>query len=122
MSRSVSYAIHGTPYSRCSRVIEVEPRRTPVGVYTLMECSSDLMRRATISHSHSRNRIRRRFVADFASVASFLTAFSIRDILLALSSKDSWSDERIHAPSAQEDSERTATFVLIIVMARGRKM
>jgi len=47
----------GTFYLRCSRVIEVEPRRTPVGVYTLVECSSDLMRRATISRSCSWNRI-----------------------------------------------------------------
>lgn len=30
-------------------VIEVEPHRTPVGVYTPVECSSDLMRRASIS-------------------------------------------------------------------------
>lgn len=28
----------------CSRMIQVEPRRTPVGVYTLVECGSDLMR------------------------------------------------------------------------------
>lgn len=52
-------------YPWCSRMIEVEPRRTPVGVYTLVECRSDLMRRVTISRSRSRNRIHRRFVVDF---------------------------------------------------------
>lgn len=32
-------------------LIEVEPHRMPMGVYTLVECSSDLMRRATISRA-----------------------------------------------------------------------
>lgn len=50
MSRSVSYT-RATSYLWCSTVIEVEPHRTAVGVYTPVECSSDLMRRAAISLS-----------------------------------------------------------------------
>lgn len=69
----------GTLYPRCSRVIEVEPRRTPVGVYMLVECSSDLMRRATISRSRSRNQIHHRFVVDFASDGLLTESTSISD-------------------------------------------
>lgn len=50
MSRSVSYT-RATSYLWCTTVIEVEPHRTAVGVYTPVECSSDLMRRAAISLS-----------------------------------------------------------------------
>lgn len=50
MSRSVSYT-RATSYLWCWTVIEVEPHRTAVGVYTPVECSSDLMRRAAISLS-----------------------------------------------------------------------
>lgn len=50
MSRSVSYT-RATSYLWCATVIEVEPHRTAVGVYTPVECSSDLMRRAAISLS-----------------------------------------------------------------------
>jgi len=67
----------GTSYPWCSRVIEVESRRTPVGVYTLMECSSDLMRRATISRSRSRSRNRIHRDSSSISHLTVLAEFSI---------------------------------------------
>lgn len=69
------------PYSR---VIEVEPRRTPVGVYTLVECSSDLMRRATISRSRSRNWIHR-------------DSSSISHLTVPAESSSTISDYRVHS-------------------------
>lgn len=53
-------------------VIEVEPHRTSVGVYTPVECSSDLMRRAAISLSFLESDLPRfvRFLPDFLEISS----------------------------------------------------